>query len=148
MSLPRYARKRVAPIGRAAKRKAPGRAQAYAAVARRAKGTCELDGTRQDLLDPHHVFGRHMPGVPDAVLELPEMLFGVCRRCHDHVTGLPGLGIDEGLDDAAKHKAIARFCERFDEEYDYLAPDMDDELRRIIRETEKTSALTSFVRGV
>lgn len=148
MSLPRYRRQPVASIGRAAKRKAPTRAQAYAVVAKRAKGTCELDGTRQDPLDPHHVFGRHMPGVPDAVLELAEMLLGVCRHCHDRVTGMVGSGIDVPLDDEAKHMALARFCERFDEMYDLLADNWDDELRRIIRETEKESALTSFLSGV
>lgn len=149
MSLPRYRRPRISPIGRATKRKRPTRAQSYAIVARRAKGKCELDGTPQDPLDPHHVFGRgHLFGIPSAVCELPEMLLGVCRRCHSLITGETFSGIDESLDDRAKHLAVQRFCERFDLEYDPLCEDWVAELRRIIREAPETSALTSFLGGV
>lgn len=135
MPLPRYNRKPIAKQGARARRLAPTRAQAYAAVSKRARGRCELCEARQDPLDPHHAFGRgHLPGIPSAVCELPEMILGLCRHEHDRITGLPGLGIDEELSDKAKHYAIALFCERFDLEYDLLAESWDDELRRILRE--------------
>jgi len=57
------------------------------------------------------------------------MILGICRRCHTLITD----GIDSALDDRAKHKAMAMFCERFDLEYDPLAEDLVDEMRRLVR---------------
>lgn len=135
MPLPRYSRPGLSQRGTRSRRVAPTRAQSYAKVSRRARGLCELCGRRQDPLDPHHAFGRgHLPGIPAYVCEMPEMILGLCRACHDPITGKLGSGVDQELTDKAKHLAISRFCETFDLMYDLHAENWDDELRRIIRE--------------
>lgn len=139
MSLPQYRKPhaRINVRGAAFKRKWPTRQQSYVIVTRRAKGKCELCSRAQDPLDPHHAFGRgHIHGIPSAICDSPELIVGVCRTCHDRITGLPGIGIDQELADKAQFLAIRRFCEAHDElasEAVLLAEDMVDEMRRLVR---------------
>lgn len=89
-SLPRYRRSGLRPVGQGTMRKASRRRQAYAVVARRAKGICEIVGCgrAQDPLDPHHTFGRgHLPGIPAELCDSPELILGICRPCHDAIHG-------------------------------------------------------------
>lgn len=106
-SLPRYRRSPLRLAGAATERKRPARRLAYAAVARRARGRCELCGAAQDPLDPHHAFGRgHLPGIPAKVCEMPELILGVCRPCHDRIHAG-----DQELVARARLMAVTRFAE-------------------------------------
>lgn len=93
MSLPRYKPlrpkkplARINPIGADTKRKMATRKKTKETIVLRARGRCELCGELQDPLEHHHCFGRHRTGVPDAILELPEMGLGLCTPCHRDVT--------------------------------------------------------------
>lgn len=137
MSLPRYRRPRLSPVGKSAQRKWPTRQAAYAQVAKRAKGRCEDCGRAEEQtltgrLDPHHAFRRgHLAGIPAEVCDFPECIFAFCRPCHDTVEA------SGELTDQYRWLALERFAVRFHLNWNELAEDPLDEMRRLCRIWEK-----------
>lgn len=137
MALPRYRRRPINSAGKGSLRIQDQRRNAYAAVARRAKGQCELPGCgrRQDPLDPHHTFGRHSTDVPAALLESAELISGICRPCHERIHGQD----DAELAAEARCQALERLAERYD--IDVIATtDPLDDLRAMVRTLEARGA--------
>lgn len=75
----------LAPVGKAAKRRAPALAAAYAAVDERSGGMCEAKIAvvcTGMALDHHHVGKRSV--WPELVCE-PDNIVHVCRACHTEI---------------------------------------------------------------
>lgn len=79
-------------VGKRALRWAAWRRKNYGLLALRCRGVCEGCGSRAPL-DPHHVFGRQDEPFSSHV----SMLAGLCRDCHNQITGMPWSGINSDL---------------------------------------------------
>jgi len=136
MPLPRYRSRTLRQLGAVTERKRPVRRLTYAAVAKRAKGCCELcdfDVEHAGLRpDPHHAFGRGtLPGIPASLCESRELVLSVCRECHDRIHDG-----DQALANEARGMAILRFCAHHGlaERLDALLPlDPVDIMRELVR---------------
>lgn len=80
----------------------------YGLLGLRCQGRCE--GCQQSMkLDPHHVWGRG----DEPFSSMVESLAGLCRPCHDSVTGMVGRGINVGLRGRLASDALRRLNDRF-----------------------------------
>ena len=80
------------PIGSRTLRWQKWRAKNYELLRRRCRGVCEGCG-KPNKLDVHHVIGRQDEPFSSHVA----CLAGLCRPCHEAVTGRVGTGIDLDL---------------------------------------------------
>ena len=80
----------------------------YGLLALRCKGRCEGCGQPGNL-DPHHVIGREEEPFSSHVA----LLAGLCRDCHNAVTGTIGRGINVGLRGRLASDALSRLNTTF-----------------------------------
>lgn len=81
-------RTRLRQVGAAARRRSPEWLATVAAVRGRCHGNCEACGRACERVDPHHVF-RRGNRIERSVADLPELVAGLCRMCHDLVEQHP-----------------------------------------------------------
>lgn len=137
MPLPRWRRPPIRSTGQGTVRKLPQRRAAYAAVARRSRGRCELCSAdveaRGGRLDPHHVWGRgHL--IPAEYCDTPESILGICRECHDRIHAG-----DAGLRDTARWTCLNRFVELHNIAVGIPSHDPLNDMRQAIRLLEASS---------